>query len=315
MEKAALLLNPSAGKGRSGKKRGEIEHCLQKHEIPYDLMVSQSEEHLRQLARQAAAEYRHIVGVGGDTTFKIIAGELLNDKGGGERQTVPTLGMIGTGSANDIVRSLGIQKIESLCRAIKEKNTRKMDVGILNSETEAKPLLFLGSLSIGLGTTVNRYIEAFCQRHPQLAKFDLFGQVLAGAMAVHRSFARGQVPRRATLKHDGTSTEIAFSLLTFLNIPFYANGLRLGPNTTPFDGLLEAVVIQTVSLPGTLTMAIAVGRGRHEKRQDCRIISAPGFRLIPDGKMDILADGDIVTEVGPFEVSLRPAALRVFSAL
>ncbi len=308
-----MLLNPSAGKGRSIKKRSKIEYCLRESGIPYDLIVSESEEHLCRLARQAAEGYRLIVGVGGDTTFKIIAGELLNDKGGGKWQTMPTLGMIGTGSANDIVRSLGIQKIECLCRAIKEGHTRKMDVGMLNIEAEAKPLLFLGSLSIGLGTTVNRYIEAFCQRHPRLAKFDIFGQGLAGAVAVHRSFAEGKVPRQATLCYRGASHRVTFSLLTFLNIPFYAHGLHLGLNTTPFDGILEAVSIQTVSWFATMTMAIAVGRGRHLKRQDCRIIPGPGFRLIPDGKVDILADGDIVTEVGSFEVSVRPGALRVFS--
>jgi len=80
MEKIAVLLNPSAGKGKSIKKKEKIERSLHSARIPYDVFVSESEAHLRRLAHRAINDYRGVVGVGGDTTFKIIAGEILKNR-------------------------------------------------------------------------------------------------------------------------------------------------------------------------------------------------------------------------------------------
>ncbi len=95
------MFNPSPGKGRSLKQKEKIQRCLKEKNIDFDLMVTESEDDLRQLAGEKAKEYEKIVGVGGDTTFNIIAGEILKYRG-----PIPALGMIGTGSTNDIVRGL-----------------------------------------------------------------------------------------------------------------------------------------------------------------------------------------------------------------
>jgi len=315
MEKVALLLNPSAGKGKSLKKKNKIEQSLRSAAIPYKLFVSGSEEHLRRLARQSVNDYGIVVGVGGDTTFKIIAGEILKNSSRNRLKTAPILGMVGAGSANDIARGLGVLEVESLCEAIRAGVTRNMDVGCLRGSSKEEPLWFFGTLSAGLGTTVNRYIETFCRNHPRLARFSLSGQVLPGVLAVSRSFSRGLVPIEAEFEYGGTNRRIIFSLLVFSNIPFYANGLSFHPAISPFDGQLDAVVIRTDSFRQTLKFAYRLSRGKHRQEKGFEMISSPAFRLTCAEPFDIQADGDIIAGQESLEVSLLPGALKVFSTV
>ncbi|MCK4764971.1 MAG: hypothetical protein KAW12_22420 [Candidatus Aminicenantes bacterium] len=313
MGKVAVLLNPSAGKGRALREKEKIEYFFQKAGIDYDLFISTSEEHLRRLAGVAAGSRAAIIGVGGDTTFKIIAAEILKKRSREKTQPAPVLGMIGAGSANDIARALQVRDVAALCEAVRDGAIREMDTGCLRIAGREEPLWFLGSLSAGLGAAVNRYIEAFCRRHPRLGKFPLFGQALPGTAAVRHAFINRLVPLEAVLEYDGTKKEIVFSLLVFANIPYYANGMRFHPRISPFDGQLDAVVIHTGSLRHTLKFALRAGRQKHFQDKEFEIISSPSFRLTFPDPVDVQLDGDIVGGLESFEVSLLPGALRVFS--
>jgi diacylglycerol kinase (ATP) len=313
MNKIAVLLNPSAGKGKSIKEKTNIEQTLRRKGIEFDLFVSESEEHLRRLAQRAIGDYRAVVAVGGDTTFKIIAGEILKNSGRDRFWPSPTLGMLGAGSANDIARSLNIRDAEALGNAICTGSTRDMDVGCLRANGADEPQWFLGSLSAGLGAAVNRYIEAFCRRHPRLAKFHLSGQILPGMLAVRHSFSRRLVPLEAVLQTGGVSKPVTFSLLVIANIPFYANGLRFHPGISPFDGRLEAVAVHTASFGQTLRFGIRLGRQKQKQGRELEVLSSPVFRIICPAPIDVQLDGDIISGIEAMDISLLPGALKVFS--
>jgi len=78
MEEMAVLLNPSSGGGKSLREKNKIEEYFKKNNIKYDLFISKSEHHLRELAHEATAKYPTIIGVRADTTIKIIFKEILN---------------------------------------------------------------------------------------------------------------------------------------------------------------------------------------------------------------------------------------------
>ena len=315
MDRAAILFNPSSGKGRSFKKKRRIEKILDAHTVAYDLFVSESEEHLKALAEETAARYPVIVGVGGDTTFNIVAAEILT------HDPPPAMGMIGTGSANDVVRGLGIRKIEDACKAIKQGNIKKMDVGCLKIKESR---FFLGALSAGLGTTVNRYVEDFHQNHKILAKIKLFhfNQTIAGLFGIHHSFAGKKLPLRGEIHYTGPDSgeeikkEFEFSLLTFLNTPYYANGMKLvdvdtGPAPTLFDGLLDCRIIRTTSFWDTLKIGIKVQGGKDIGREEVMLSRSPSYKIILEKVIDIQVDGEIIEGVKTFEVSVLPGRLKV----
>ena len=271
---------------------------------------------MRRLAVECASKYKRMVAVGGDTTYKIVARELLALPVSPDNPR-PVLGMLGTGSANDVVRSLGTFNVDDLCKALAGDMTGRMNIGKITVLGSGNTELFLGAVCLGLGTTVNLFIDSFTKRHPHLAKTDAIGQGLAGLMAVRRSFRKKQVPMTARLSWEQESKEVRFSLMAFLNVPFFASGMLMVPGQSPFLRILDTVVINTPTLSNTLGVAMSTARGNHLTRREVDIIRAGAFRLTaPAGEtMDIQVDGDVILGVPGFEISLLPETLDVFTTV
>lgn len=306
--KVVILFNPSSGRGRSARKQKQIERVFASFGIGYDLKVSSSERNLKELAAQAVREYETIVAVGGDTTFNIVAAKILNSRS----PVRPALGMIGTGSANDVCRGLGISRIETLCRAVVNRRVKKMDVGLAEPEGHPPGLYFLGSMSLGLGTAVNRYLAEFSRRHPYLSRCDVLGQGLAGSRGVFRAFSRKQVPVSVSLEDETGKKDVTFSLLVLLNTGYYANGLNLSPGASPFDGLLDAVIIFTESTFQTVRFQRAVRRSTHLSRKEFHRLRLKRFVLESETGTDFQLDGEIYRKVRRCRVSVLAGALDVF---
>lgn len=310
---AAVLFNPSSGRGRSSRIQKQIEFLLKSNKIDYRLFVSQSEDHLKQLAARAVSDYSSIVAVGGDTTFDIVAREILNSS------SYTAMGMIGTGSANDIVRAVGVSSIETACRVIKEATTREMDVASLRFEETSPPIHFLGTLSAGLGVTVNRYVDNFFKRHPRMVRLNPAAQSFAGLSGIMNSFSKRKVPLTAMVEfqpegeRDTIRKEIQFSLLVVLNTPYYANGLILSPSAGLFDQYLDLCLIHTSTISETLRTAFNVSRGNgaHDPRISC--YRSPSFRISTDVPIDIQVDGEIISSAKEFSVSLSPRKLTIYA--
>jgi diacylglycerol kinase family enzyme len=327
-KRVAVLYNPSSGKGRSLREKKRIEKILTAdvNGIEFDWFVSESEGHLKVLAAGTVGQYPVIVGVGGDTTFNIVAREIINCC----HHPAPVMGMIGTGSSNDIVRALGIAKIENACKAIIRGQTGKMDVGYLkakikrNGDEYEESLVFLGTLSVGLGTEVNRYVEQFHQRHRTLSRVMPLNitQLAAGLMGISHSFSAKKLPIKMEIQYtdsingDNIRKEIGFSLLVILNTPFYANGFKLGKNGGLFDSLLDCCVIHTHSFMDTLRVGMKVRRDAYahitDGKNQVKFFHSPLFKIFSKEPVDIQVDGDIIEVVEEVEVTVIPGKLEVF---
>lgn len=321
-KKIAILLNPSSGRGRSIKEKAKIEKIFSQYQIDYTFFISESESNLRELAKEVSSIFPVLIGVGGDTTFNIIAREVL------QTASPPIIGMIATGSANDIMRGLGSVSVQSVAKAVHEGNIREIDVGCLKIDEIEEPVLFLGTVSAGLGVTVNRYIEGFYKRFPFQAKIDPFVQLRAGLMGIMHSFSSKKVPLIARLRYfpgciDGEKKSetpleeiVEFSLLTFLNTPYYANGLKLGERNGIFDRKLECVTVSTCSFVETVKTGISIARGKfstnHKKVKRREAFYPDGFRLDMEKPFDIQVDGDIYPDVKGADITLSDRKLKVF---
>ena len=262
------------------------------------------------MAREIPGNCERVILVGGDTTFTIVASEFLrNEK---ESGALPPLAFAGTGSANDVCRALDVHSFEKLCLAVRAARIRAMDVGSVRPSGAEEPLLFLGNMSLGLGTSVNRHIESLANKGGKAFRFGVLSQALAGVAGVRRSFAAGGLPRTITLGWGRSKRRILFSLLTFSNIGYYANGLRLAPSADPFDKRLTCVTVNTGSFLETLRAQWAVRRGVHEGRREFNIIQASRFTLSTDQPLDIQLDGEIHTGVEKCVISTMSARLPVF---
>jgi diacylglycerol kinase (ATP) len=303
----AFLFNPSSGRGKSLKKRPKIEAHLKKYGIEYEWFVSKSEAHLKQLAREVASSFPMIVTVGGDTTFTLVAAEILKMSSG------VILGMVGTGSANDIARGLGYYHLDAFCQALKTGNRRPMDIVQLEINGIPDEIHFGGALSLGLGVEVSRYIEDFRDRYPLLYPGGRVSQTLMGIRAIRSAFAKKSVPKRARLKVDNIQQEVEYSLLAIANIPYYANGIRLFPDMTPFSGRLECCVVNSTSFLHTIVVGDQAIRGKHLQRNEVRMFSGTSFEISSYDDLDVQYDGEIIPSVREFRVTVLPGAVNVLA--
>ncbi len=299
MSNIAILLNPSAGRGRALRRKERLEALLRRYEIGYKIFISKSEGHLRNLATATSRYYKTIVGVGGDGTFDIIINELMREGHGN------TFGMVALGSSNDIVREFGVDSLEKACSAIKSGKTKETDLGVVTAEG-SEPLYFLGTASVGLGTTVNRYVKELIRRQPILAR----SQFIDGLLGVYDSFATKKVPIRLTLKYDSASITSDFSLVVFNNTSFYAR-IKPSPDAIPYDGLLDCCCTTAESFHRFSYVYFLARRGKHTNQQGVRLIKAQEFKILSEAGVEIQTDGEVRGPYKHITISVKPKALRV----
>src|SRR5262249_19635988 len=96
------VLNPPAGRGRTGKPRPRLTDAFTATDLDVDVRVSEDLDDAISLARAAFDEGRGVAACGGDGTVNALAGAAA-DHGG-------VLGIVPTGAGNDFARNLGLDR-------------------------------------------------------------------------------------------------------------------------------------------------------------------------------------------------------------
>ncbi|MCK5221567.1 MAG: hypothetical protein KAR14_08305 [Candidatus Aminicenantes bacterium] len=308
MKNILVLYNPSSAGGKSLKRMGKIKKKFEKLKIPYDFHITKSEKDLREMASNAAGEKKNIIAVGGDTTFTFVAEEILRS----ENRNEVTLGMIGTGSFNDIVRGIGMDDIDSLLDGINNGLTHKIDVGIVRTGPEDKKYYFLGSLGVGLGTIVNKYVENWKNEKIMITKIKPAMEISGFIKGVRQSFTKNKVPINVLIEWGNRKIERNLSLLVFQNTPLYGRSLKISPDASPYDNIIDCAIINTRSLSNTIGLAVSVMRSKHMNRPELEILRSSEFKVSSAKEIDIVIDGEIIENVKNFRVSLLKSGLNIY---
>jgi len=256
---------------------------LREHGVAFDLVVTRSEEDLKALVREQAGRYRTIAGAGGDSTFHIMANEII--RAGSDVR----LGMIGIGSSNDIAKEFGLDSFDGACRALSKGEGRKIDVGCIFQD--GSPLrYYLGQMNIGLGAIVNQYVEALAARKPSLAK----RQTLAGLMGVVHAFRSGKIPLPLTVESERGRIAGEYIVAVFCNLRYWATGRIIAPAARPDDGRLDACLIGKRSFVRLLVLASRSRRGRHVRAEEVEMLASPSFEIASQETFEIQTDGEIL---------------------
>ena len=309
MEKTAVFLNPSAGKGRAIRKRENLENLLKKHKINYDLFITQSEENLKELTREKAGKYRILVGAGGDSTFNIMANEIVI----GQEDTV--LGMIGLGSSNDIAMEFDLHSMEKACAALKQGNTKRIDLGRLVHRGKTLRY-YIGQANIGLGVSVNKYIAGKLQKNSKLGKI----QILAGFLGMRNSYRQGKVPITLSISTQQKKIQGRFVLAVFNNTRFWATGKEINHHARPDDGKLDCFLIDECSLYRLAKLIFLSGKRKHLDAPEVRTLQAEEFIIKSETPFEIQTDGEILggfqspEKFNEIRIEVVPRTLKIISS-
>lgn len=139
MKDIIIIANPSSGKKQAEEYAAKAQSLFEDNQRQADVRITESEEDIVKYVKEASSnKYDTMILLGGDGTVSK-AGESLKDE-----EYRPKIGIIPTGTINNIARGLGIatnidQAVEDLVNC-KEQIT---DVGMINDK------LFQSSISAG----------------------------------------------------------------------------------------------------------------------------------------------------------------------
>ncbi|HLO29488.1 MAG TPA: diacylglycerol kinase family protein [Anaerolineales bacterium] len=130
---AKVILNPYSNRWNSQKRWPEAELALKAAGVDFDLVVSQKKGQIVELAAQAVHEqFSPIIIAGGDGSIGDAANGLMRAAASRRNALVP-LGIMPTGSANDVAYALGLPiDLKEAAKVIAAGKTKAMDLGKLN---------------------------------------------------------------------------------------------------------------------------------------------------------------------------------------
>lgn len=285
----ALLTNPTAGMGRGARYRDlALGRLRESGFVVRDLQGRDGDEAL-DLAHACVADgVEALVVCGGDGLVHLALQALA-------RTGVP-LGVVPSGTGNDVARYLGLPRRDPVAAAdrVVASRTRTIDLAV------SQGTYFVTVLAAGFDAIVNERANRMRWPRGQM-RYNL------ATLAELRTFA----PLPYTLDIDGAVHRHEAMLVAVGNGPSFGGGLRITEGALLDDGLLDVVVITRMSraklvrsYPRLFTGRIAEVAEHVHHRARKVTVAAPGIVTYADGE-----------RFGPLPLTVEsvPAALEVFA--
>jgi diacylglycerol kinase (ATP) len=287
--RAALLVNPTSGKGRHAAAAGMVAAHLESVGWQVARLQGRDGPAAADLARDVVSEgYDVLVAMGGDGLVHLTLQALA--------WSTTTLGIVPTGTGNDVARYLEIPRGDALAaaRIVTAGETRTIDLARTGTTYYATVL------ASGFDSTVNE--RANTMRWPKgQMRYNL------ATLAELRVFD----PLPYSLELDGERWDGPAMLVAVGNGPSYGGGLRMCEGAILDDGLLDVVIIKPLSKVGLLRVYPRLFNGTHvthpayeHHRVKTASVAAPGVIGYADGE-----------RLGPLPMTVEaaPAAVSVFA--
>lgn len=291
--KAKLIFNPASGNPtESAVQLVELLRQLQKERIETEVLVVQPGHRLPALARNAARSgARMVIVSGGDGTIENVALGLVGAR--------TTLGIIPTGTRNNLARSLGIptNDIAAAVALLRTGRRLKIDVGQVRHRQVSRGFLEAGA--IGLASAL--YPSADDVQHGDVGKMAEFISTFVSA-----------VPSEIRLRLDHRRKEIVTHahMVIVANTPFMGANFQIGTDVLFDDRQLDVFVYSDLSKRDL------IGHAMHSitDAPDARIqrFRAKKIEITTRPAMPVMADGVFVGD-GSVIVELHPHRLRVMA--
>lgn len=287
VRRLALIVNPVAGGGRPARALPQVQAELRARGVEQRFEYTKSLAHARELAAEAAAAGEVAVAFGGDGLIGAVAGALQHTDG--------VVGILPGGRGNDLCRVLGIPaKPLAACAVLASGVERRLDLG------EAGGRAFAGIASCGFDSVVNRIAnETTVVRGSPVYGLALLRALPSWRAARFEVSLDGGAPRRYT----------GYSVAT-ANSRQFGGGMRLAPDASLTDGLLDVVIIEDMPKRRFLRLAPTVFSGRHVRYPEVSVVRAREVRIEASEPFTLYADGEAIAEL-PVTVRAVPGAVRV----
>jgi len=285
-----LLVNPSAGGGRAGRAAPDVERRLRELGLQVRRQDTRDLDHARSLAREGAGAGETVVVLSGDGMIGAVADVLREIPGA-------VLGVLPGGRGNDLARVLAIsQDPLQACTTIAQGVPRAMDVGEVNGRA------FVGIASVGFDSDANR----IANEAPSW-----LGNLVYVYGALRALIAWRPAQFEIELDPPGERVDVTAYTIGACNSRAYGGGMRAAPEALLDDGLLDVVVLESVSKVAFVTKILPkVFSGKHMQEPGVRVWRAREISISADRPFAMYADGDPIGEL-PVRVRALTGAVQV----
>jgi len=295
----ALLVNPTAGKGRAAHVVAHVTERLRAGGASVAILVGHDADDAQKLARTAVDDgVDAVVALGGDGMVHLA----LNAVAG----TDTPLGIVPAGTGNDLAATLTLPCKDPVAAAglvvdkLANGGPRRMDaVRVAKSGGEGEEW-FGCVLSAGFDSRVNDRANRMSWPRGRMR----YNLAIVAELGVFK-------PVPFVLELDGERWETEAMLVAVGNAKSYGAGMLICPDAEVDDGLLDITVLGPVSKPAFLKAFPKVFKGTHRDHPAVTMRRAKVVSLAaPD--VTVYADGEYMG-VLPVTCETVPGAVRVLA--
>ena len=297
---ARLIVNPTAGAGRTAKKWPYIKALLKNTGLRFEHDITEAPGHAIELAKSAVNKgYKLVVSVGGDGTINEIVNGIYAT---GDMKDVE-LGIIGTGTGCDYIRTIGVSKYyQESCHHLMNPMKKSVDLGLVEFTANGQPAKRIFANFAGLGFDAE-VVKATTR------KFKNFGGKPAYLMGLLSTFATYK-NRNIHITMNGQSEDRKVCTIVMSNGKYGGGSMLLAPDADPSDGLFDVIIIGDVTKPDLLRSLPRIYKGTHLTHPKVTVRRTDLITISSDEPMAIQADGDLVGEA-PARFTVLPSALNI----
>ncbi len=286
-----VIANPTAGHGKAGRLIGRVDRMLHGTGIGYRIVLSGSAADLERRARTAADDGAGTVAVlGGDGSVGIAANGLLG--------TDAVLAVLPSGTADDFAAAMGVGSLEKAVRAIAAGVSERIDV--VRVEAAGVSRIMVNVAGCGFDSEVNEAANAM------RVKLGATGTYVA---AILKTLSRFK-PAGFTIRADDQVVTGPHMLVVVGNSIRYGGGMRVTPDASVIDGLLDICLLEAMSTSAFLRAFPRVFRGTHVTHPAVRMLRARHVEIEADRRVLVYADGERIG-AAPASFDVLPAALSL----
>ena len=292
-----VAINPSAAFGKNLTAGDQTVSALEEAGFRVTALRAESYELLQgQLNRALTLTPDALVVVGGDGMVSLAVNMVA--------QTSIPFAVVPAGTGNDLARGIGLP-VGDLSRCISlmvhslAREPQRLDLGRITSVDGSQVRWFASILSAGFDAIVNERANAM---HWPKGKSRYTLALLLELFALK--------PVRYSLTVDGSPREESAMLISVANNSTMGGGMRVAPEASMRDGLLDVFVLRPLSRVRFLRLFPRVFAGTHVTEPEVMIERGKTVVLDAPGIV-AYADGERVWSL-PVHVDVVPAAVRVF---
>ncbi|WP_404329582.1 diacylglycerol/lipid kinase family protein [Mesobacillus maritimus] len=289
MKQMYFIVNLQARNGRCRMVWEQIEQHLSVAGTPYQAYFTEYSGHAVELTRiinqkEMQGEVKTIVVVGGDGTLH----EVINGAVGASKLSI---GFIPGGSGNDFSRGFGIPQdpIAALNLILKGENLAVVDIGKISEEKKIR--YFINNMGVG-------FDAAICEEanHSKLkAKLNLLslGSLAYALIVIKKLFTYKCTDIWINIDGQETKYEQVW-FVTVANQVYFGGGMKIAPNASAKDGLLDVIVVHNLSRWKLLFVFISVFWGGHMGFKEVRMFKGKNISIQTLKPVLVHADGEII---------------------